>query len=229
MWRRLYRAGSVASLVDWLPRGGLALIGGGAATALAIIGNLPTVAVVIVGLGVFLIALGALMAALEARTPKFVVTPKNGLRLRHTDEGNVYDSEAALEVRNARESGGRKGTGYGVTPEIAILNGDRSVRIDNVGWETDHKRNIPPTRVPHRIPVAFKEAGDVYPVADLRSPTQHMGGPLWGSPWQIRLTLRGENWRKPFVYGFVLHTGLRKLAVEPALTLEPAATREQAP
>ncbi len=215
MWRRLYRAGSVASLVDWLIRGGLAVIGGGGATALAILGKLPTVAVVIVGLGVFLVVLGALMTALEARTPKFVVTPKNGLRLRHTDEGApLYDSEATLEVRNARERGGAKGTGRGVTPEVAILRSDGSVHTENVGWETDLKRDIPPTRVPHRIPVAYKESGDVYPVADLRSPTQHMGGPLWGSPWFVRLTLRGENWRKPFVYDYALRTGLRKLALE---------------
>lgn len=203
MWERLYRAGSIASLVDWTIRGGIALVTGGAATALAITADLPVVAVVLIGAGASLALLGVLMASLEAWTPQLEVLPRVDLKMREVEGGYAYDSEAILRVRNARDSGGMKGVARGVTPELDVCNGMGSY----VGWDTVASRDFRPTREEHVLYVAFKQAEHNFATATLRRPDDRMSGPIWGpSSVPVRLTLRGDNWRKPFVYEFVLRT-----------------------
>jgi hypothetical protein len=136
--------------------------------------------------------------------PRFEVTPRTILKMRESGGSLVYDSEAVLEIQNARSHGGDKGTAQAVTPEVEILTPNGHVVASNVGWEAQLAVDLPPTRVVHVAYVAFKEAGELWGRADLRSPAHTIGEPLWGSDWLVRLTLRGKNWRKPAVFEFRL-------------------------
>jgi len=136
--------------------------------------------------------------------PEFDVVPQVGLRMREIEGGYACDSEAVLWVRNAKDQGGEDACARGVTPEIEILHRG-AVHTRNVGWETVVSRDLRATRESYPVHVAFKQAGSTWPTADLRSPTQTMGGPLWGPTWAVRLTLRGDSWSTPIVHHFVLH------------------------
>lgn len=155
----------------------------------------------------------ALRAQLNWR-PEFDVSPSVGSIMREIDGGYAYDKEAVLWVANASDQGGEEAVARGVTPEIQILYGG-AVHTSNVGWEEVASRDLRPTRERYPVHVAFKQAGATFPTADLRSPTQTMGGPLWGPKCDVRLKLRGDNWQTPIVYDFVLrnvrdaHGGLR--------------------
>lgn len=125
-----------------------------------------------------------------------------GVRLPET----VSASFATVLVTNARESGGSRAVARGVTPQVEIFEHDGTRLFNYVGWDSSSKRDFRPTKEEHRLFIAGKwqDQEDFFAVAG-GVPQREVGSQrMVGQTYDVRVTLRGDNLRRPISATFLL-------------------------
>lgn len=119
---------------------------------------------------------------------------------------SVRASFATVVVTNARESGGSRAIARGVTPQVEIFEHDGTRLFNYVGWDVASERDFRPTREEHRIFIAGKweDEEDFWAVAG-GVPDREVGSRrMVGQTYDVRVTLRGDNLRRPISTTFLL-------------------------
>lgn len=202
--RNLFEVAGAISLLLAIGAGTVA----GALLAAAV--SLPPVPLAFLALGVAILVAALVLGALEAMVPGLEAHSRVDYEMVDLGNGAYgYNSRAIIVIRNARDRGGTRGVARGVTPEIEILDPRGGVVTRYVGWDNCAQRDFRPTREEHTVWIAYREHGGQSIFATLPGPEDRfMLG--WGCSFEVRLTLRGENLRRPIVRTFSLTTDLRE-------------------
>lgn len=118
----------------------------------------------------------------------------------------VRASFATVLVTNARESGGRRAIARGVTPQIEIFEHNGTRLFNYVGWDIASERDFRATREEHRLFIAGKweDQEGFFAVAG-QVPDREVGTrEMVGETYDVRVTLRGDNLRRPVSAMFLL-------------------------
>ncbi|HEY0316883.1 MAG TPA: hypothetical protein VGC49_01170 [Solirubrobacterales bacterium] len=115
-------------------------------------------------------------------------------------------SFATVLVLNARESGGSRAVARRVVAQVEIFDHDGRRLFNYVGWDNCSERDFRPTREEHRVFVAGKWKGDEDFFAITGTPPERGVGSreMVGQTYDVTVTLRGENLRRPISVNFLL-------------------------
>lgn len=114
---------------------------------------------------------------------------------------------ATILVFNSRESGGDRVKACEIVPHLEIFDHDGTRRTEYVGWDQAIARDFSPNREQHRLYVVgkWKDAEDCSIVKGAL-PENGIGSPqqLGRGTYDVCLTLRGKNLRRPISQWFLL-------------------------